>query len=157
MNRLFALQQALFQVIEAHQEIDRSRGEPLNWERMHMASCAKVGYMLARGRGLDPVLAACACAVHDYGRILTGVQEGHAEQGAEPVRTFLIKTGLFDREETDAITEAVRNHSKKGEKGTPLEELVKDADLMDYHSYGRDFSRRSQRERFLQIPEAQGW
>ena len=156
MNRLFKLQQALYGVINEHRAVDRTRGATLDWERMHAVSCAKVGYLLAAQRGLDPVLSACACAVHDFGRILTGDQEGHAEAGYLPVRRFLIGTGLFDEGEAEAIALAVRNHSRKAETGTPLEELVKDADLIDYHSYGYAFKREEQAARFRSLAPLHG-
>ncbi|GMA98632.1 HD domain-containing protein [Pelosinus sp. IPA-1] len=37
-----------------------------------MISCATVGRMIALERGVDSELAAIACSVHDYGRIITG-------------------------------------------------------------------------------------
>lgn len=151
MNRIFTLQQALLRVIEDHQYIDRIDAPPLDWERIHMISCAKVGYMLAAERGLDPILSACACAVHDFGRILTGTQKNHGQAGAGPVREFLRETRLFSEDEIDLIVPTVANHSKKAEIGTPLEELVKDADLIDYASYGQTFKRQEQIDRFERI------
>ena len=78
-----------------------------------------------------PELAACAAAVHDFGRILTGKQKGHAEAGYIPVKDFLEESGLFSAEEIESIAEAVKNHSRKTETGTILEEIVKDADVID--------------------------
>ena len=153
MNRIFTLQQAILQTIDEHQNIDRRDAPTLDWERIHMISCAKVGYLLAAERGLDPELAACACAVHDFGRILTGSQVNHGEAGAIPVQKFLRETELFFEDEILMISQAVANHSKKGEVGSPLEELVKDADLIDYDSYGQTFKRREQIERFERL----GW
>lgn len=156
MNRLFKLQTALYGLIDQYKDIDRSKGASLDWERMHAVSCAKVGYLLAAQRGLDPVLGACACAVHDFGRILTGDQAGHGEAGYLPVRAFLLETGLFLEEEAEAIAQAVRDHSKKSEKGSPLDELVKDADLIDYYSYGYSFKREEQAARFRGLAAAHG-
>ena len=51
-----------------------------------LASCARLGYLMAQERGVDPDLAACACAIHDIGRVLTGRQAGHAEAGAHQKR-----------------------------------------------------------------------
>lgn len=151
MNRIFTLQQAILRMIDEHQDTDRNGSPPLDWERIHMISCAKVGYMLAAERGLDPVLSSCACAVHDFGRILTGSQVNHGEAGALPVQEFLRETGLFAEEEIVLISLAVANHSKKGEVGSPLEELVKDADLIDYASYGQTFQRQEQITRYERI------
>jgi uncharacterized protein len=151
MNRIFTLQQAMLKTIDEHQNIDRSGAPPLDWERIHMISCAKVGYMLAIERGLNPELAACACAVHDFGRILTGKQENHGQAGALPVQSFLRNMDLFTENEIQAISCAVANHSKKGEVGSPLEELVKDADLIDYNSYGQTFKRQEQIDRYERL------
>jgi uncharacterized protein len=151
MNRIFTLQQAMLKAIDENQHIDRSDAPPLDWERIHMISCAKVGYMLAAERDLDPELAACACAVHDFGRIITGSQVNHGQVGFAPVQQFLRETNLFTEDEILMIARTVANHSKKGEVGTPLEELVKDADLIDYASYGQVFKRQEQIDRYERL------
>jgi uncharacterized protein len=156
MNRIFALQQALLKTIDENSHVDRSNAPSLDWEKIHMISCAKVGYLLGKSRGMDPDLCACACAVHDFGRILSGSQENHGPEGALPVRSFLIKMGLFSEEEIDMIVLAVQNHSRKGEVGSPLEEMVKDADLIDYASYGQTFKRQEQIDRYNKLQET-GW
>jgi len=151
MNKIFQLQQLVLRVIDENENVDRSQAPPLDWERIHMISCAKVGYLLAHERGIDPILAACACAVHDFGRILTGSQQNHGPAGEEPVREFLAASMLFQPEEVELIAKSVKNHSKKGEIGTPLEELVKDADLIDYASYGQTFKRQEQIDRYERL------
>ncbi len=95
-----------------------------------------------------PELAACAAAVHDFGRILTGKQKGHAEAGFIPVQHFLRDTGLFTEQEIAEIAEAVKKHSLKTEIGTPLEEVVKDADVIDCYQYGYPFDRPEKEERY---------
>jgi len=153
MNTVFLVQQALLKVIDDHSGVDRANAPSLDWERVHMISCAKVGYLLGKSRGIDPIAAACACAVHDFGRIISGSQENHGPAGEMPVREFLSQTKLFSENEIDDIASAVKNHSKKGEIGTPLEELVKDADLIDYASYGQTFKRQEQSDRFERLRE----
>jgi uncharacterized protein len=99
MNRIFKLQQAILKMIDEHKDVDRSGSPTLDWERIHMISCAKVGYILAMERGLDPDLSACACAVHDIGRIITGSQENHGSAGAMPVQLLLREMDLFTEAE----------------------------------------------------------
>lgn len=147
MKKLLRLQSALLKEIDKYEKLVPERDHFIDWERVHIVSCAKIGYMMAEERGVDPVLAAAACACHDYGRIITGKQPGHAEAGFLPVQDFLKKTGLFDDEEIAQIAVAVKNHSKKEQTGTPLEEIVKDADVLDFYQYGYDVARRSQQDR----------
>ena len=45
----------------------------------------------------------------------------------------------------------MKNHSRKGETGSPLEEIVKDADLLDCSMYGYDFPRQEQRDRLERL------
>ena len=84
MNRLIGLQSLMLEEIEKHVKLVPQRDEPAEWERVHIASCAAIGHILAEKRGIDAELAACACAVHDYGRIVTGKQADHAQAGYEP-------------------------------------------------------------------------
>ena len=79
----------LNQVIDQQEGKVSERDETLDCERIHMASSARCAWLLAMQRGIEPELAACAAAVHDYGRILTGKQKDHAEAGYEPVKRFL--------------------------------------------------------------------
>lgn len=147
MKKLLRLQSALLKEIDKYEKLIPERDHFIDWERVHIVSCAKIGYMMAEERGIDPILAGAACACHDYGRIITGKQPGHAEAGYIPVQDFLKKTGLFDDDEIMQIATAVKNHSKKEEIGTPLEEIVKDADVLDFYQYGYDMARKSQQDR----------
>ena len=147
MKKILRLQSALLKEIDKYEKLSPERDHFIDWERVHISSCAKIGYMLAEERGVDPILAACACACHDYGRIITGKQSGHAEAGYQPVQEFLRKTELFSDDEISQIAVAVKNHSKKAEVGTPLEEIVKDADVLDFYQYGYEMSRKEQQDR----------
>ena len=155
MNRLLKLENLMLDVINQQEGKMEHRDETLNWERIHMASSARLAWQMAMERNgegqpfVDPELAACAAAVHDYGRILTGCQKDHAAAGFEPVKVFLGKSGLFTDEEIQAVSEAVKNHSSKTVTGTHLEEIVKDADVVDCYQYGYPFDRPEKKERYL--------
>jgi uncharacterized protein len=151
VKKLFRLQSSLLKEIDYYEKMVPERDHFIDWERVHISSCAKLGYLLAEERGVDPELAACACACHDYGRIITGKQKGHAEAGYEPVQEFLAKTKLFTEEEIKKIAVAVKNHSQKSEVGSPLEEIVKDADVLDFHQYGFEFPREEQKKRLERL------
>lgn len=151
MKRILRLQSALLKEIDKYENIVLIRDKFIDWERVHMASCARIGYLMAEERGVDPELASCACSVHDFGRIITGKQAGHAEAGYVPVKEFLKNTNLFNNNEIEEISLAVKNHSKKSEIGSPIEEIVKDADVLDFYQYGFGFEREEQRIRYEKI------
>jgi len=151
VKRLLRLQSQLLKEIEKYERLVPERDKFIDWERVHLASCARLGYLMAVARGVDPEMAACACAVHDYGRIITGKQEGHAEAGYLPGKEFLKQTGLFNDAEIEELSLAIRNHSKKSEIGTPIEEIVKDADVIDFYQYGFGFAREEQKARYEKL------
>ena len=151
MKKILRLQSALLKEIDKYEKLVPERDHFIDWDRVHISSCAQIGYMMAEKRGVDPVLAACACACHDYGRIITGKQSGHAEAGYEPVQEFLKGTELFSEDEIQQIATAVKNHSKKSETGTPLEEIVKDADVLDFYQYGYEMPRKEQQDRLEKL------
>jgi len=86
---------ALLGEIDKYENVipDEEKDYPTDFERLHISSCARIGYMFAQERGVDPDLAAAACAMHDYGRIITGRQHDHAEVGYLPAMEFLRGTG----------------------------------------------------------------
>lgn len=151
MNRLLALQSILLAEIDKYDKLISERDYPIEWEKVHISSCAKIGYLLAGERNVDPELAAAACACHDYGRIITGKQSGHAEAGYESIQVLLRKSGLYSAHEIEMIATAVKNHSKKSEVGSPLEEIVKDADVLDFYQYGYDMRRKEQQDRLEKL------
>jgi uncharacterized protein len=147
MNRVYKLQTKLLKLIRS-QDKSRKRDEPLKWEILHSASCARLAFVLAVERGADLELCAAAAAVHDFGRIVTGSQKNHAEAGYLPVQDFLRGAELFTDDEIAVIALAVKNHSAKTVVGTAIEEIVKDADVIDCFQYGMPFDRPEKKERY---------
>jgi uncharacterized protein len=155
MNRVAQLQCMLLDMMDMLDK-DTPRDETLSWERLHMASSARIAWLLALERGADPELCAATAAVHDFGRIVSGLQENHAEAGYVPVQGFLQYTGLFTEDEIAVIALAVRNHSSKTEVGTDIEEIVKDADVIDCYQYGLPFDRPEKKARYEAWMAGQG-
>lgn len=151
MNKILKLQIELLNEIGKYEKLVTERDHLIDWERIHISSCAKIGYLMAEERGFDPIIAASACAVHDYGRIITGRQKDHAEAGYLPVQEFLKRTGLFTKEEINQISVSVKNHSRKAEIGSLLEEIVKDADVLDFFQYGYEIRREDQKGRLERL------
>lgn len=135
-SRLLKVQNLMLDYIDQQEESIPDRDESLNWERIHMASSAQLAWQMALERGADPELTACAAAIHDIGRILTGRKKGHAEAGYEPARKLLTDSGLFTEEEVEIMALATKNHSSKDVPGTLIEEIIKDADVVDCCQHG---------------------
>ena len=135
-SRLLKLQNVLLDVIAEQEGKSADRDESLNWERIHLASSAQLAWQMALERGADPELTACAAAIHDLGRILTGRKAGHAEAAYEPAKSLLSDCGLFSDEEIEIMALAAKNHSSKDVKGTVIEEIIKDADVVDCCQHG---------------------
>lgn len=127
--------QRIYSLLNDLEEQVIERDYPVIWEKIHATSCAQIGRMLAEKRKVDTEIAALACAIHDIGRWVTGRQSDHAPNGEGPARLFLAE-GKDTVDTTEQIVKAVINHSKKEEIGTPLEELVKDADILDCYWHG---------------------
>ncbi|MDF2634916.1 MAG: metal-dependent phosphohydrolase sub protein [Pelosinus sp.] len=153
MNRVFKIQEKMLEKILEFENKKVERDISLSWERIHLASCAAVGRILALKRGVDPELSAIACSIHDYGRIITGKQQDHATVGYEPLKLFLRESGYFTLNEIELLSTAAKNHSNKKEVGSPIEEIVKDADVFDCYQYGLSLDREEQRVRLKIILE----
>lgn len=119
---------------------EMERDYPIAWERVHAISCAQLGRLLSRERGVDTELAALACSLHDIGRWYTGRQANHALHGEEPVREFL-ESMLLSEDEKEEVLQAVIHHSEKDKVGAPLVEVVKDADILDCYLHGEEITK----------------
>ena len=153
MNRIFTIQSRLLKEIALLEKQKIDRDYPLDWERIHLSSCAKIGQLLALKRNIDPEMASIACSLHDFGRIITGKQAAHAPAGYQPLKTFLTanKDLALTPSEIEVLAQTAKNHSNKKDVGTPLEEIVKDADVLDCYQYGQQLERQEQRDRLKKL------
>lgn len=138
MNKAFINDlQRIYSLLNYLEEQTIKRDYPIIWEKIHATSCAQIGRILAQKRNVNIEQAALACAIHDMGRWISGRQIDHAPKGEEPARLFLAEW-KGSEETREQIIQAVINHSKKEQIGTPLEELVKDADILDCYWHGEE-------------------
>lgn len=96
----------------------------------HLYGVSLAATMLAKKRGLDPELASMAAMLHDLWAYKNGSYEDHAHRGAALAREIL--EGLTSAEETEAICSAIYHHDDKLTTDGPLEELLKDADVIHH-------------------------
>ncbi len=98
----------------------------------HLYGVSLAATMLAKIRGLDAELAAMAGLLHDLYAYKSGSYDDHAHLGATLARSILEKLDVTDREETDTICLAIFHHDDKLEIDSPMDELLKDADVIDH-------------------------
>lgn len=98
----------------------------------HLYGVSLAATMLARKRGLDPELAAMAAMLHDLHAYKSGSYDDHAHKGAELAREILTELGLTNQEETEIICSAIYHHDDKRSVDAPMDELLKDADVIHH-------------------------
>jgi len=98
----------------------------------HLYGVSLAATMLAKKRGLDPELAAMAAMLHDMHAYKTGSYDDHAHKGADLAREILTELELANPEETDLICSAIYHHDDKYSVDGPMDELLKDADVIHH-------------------------
>lgn len=118
-------------------DLTAEREMTLQEELAHAAGTARLAQLIGAKRNLDLELAFILGVLHDYGRILTGIKKDHAALGSGYIREYLTGCGDFSEAEIETLVQAAANHSLKDQVGGPLEELIKDADVLDGYFSGR--------------------
>lgn len=128
------VREALWQYILA---ATTTPGRPvdLNDDLFHVMGTLNLAALLAERRGVDRDLAVAGMLLHDIGRLQTGTITGHSELSAALGGPILAKAG-FTPEQIEAITLAIETHTDKPGKGNPLEEVLRDADVLDGYLRG---------------------
>lgn len=67
------------------------------------------------------------------------------------VHDIAMDVGVTDDTARRRVAQAAKHHSSKADIGTPLEEIVKDADVLDCYQYGLPLDREEQRQRLKMI------
>ncbi len=98
----------------------------------HLYGVSLAAVMIAEKRGLDPEIAAMAAMLHDLYAYKSGSYDDHAQKGAELARKILVKLELTSEEETDIICSAIAHHDDKYSVDGPMDELLKDADVIHH-------------------------
>ena len=98
----------------------------------HLYGVSLAATMIAKKRGQDPELAAMAAMLHDLHAYKTGSYDDHAHKGADLARKILGELKLTNEMETDMICSAIYHHDDKLVTYDPLDEALKDADVIDH-------------------------
>ena len=98
----------------------------------HLYGVSLAATMLAKKRGFDPELAAMAAMLHDLHAYKTGSYDDHAHKGADLARRILTELELTGPDETEMICSAIYHHDDKLSVDGPMDELLKDADVIHH-------------------------
>ena len=98
----------------------------------HLYGVSLAVTMIAKKRGLDPEIAAMAAMLHDLHAYKTGSYDDHAHKGADLAREVLGELKLTDEVETNLICSAIYHHDDKLVTDGPMDEALKDADVIDH-------------------------
>ena len=127
MSRIKDLQKQVHRVLEKIEDEDK-RLKAVS----HLHGVALAAAVLAKKRGEDAELATMAGLLHDLYAYKSGSYDDHARLGADYARKLLEKLALTTPEETDVVCSAIRHHDSKDEVDGPLDEILKDADVLDH-------------------------
>jgi uncharacterized protein len=97
---------------------------------LHLYGVAQACALIALKRGEDVELATMAGMLHDLHTYKSGNHENHAVLGALLAKEVLIEY-VFKRR----LVSAIHNHSSKGGKFSPFDEVLIDADVMQHALY----------------------
>ena len=98
----------------------------------HLYGVSLAATILAKKRGLDPEIAAMSAMLHDLYAYKSGSYDDHAHKGADLAREILGELKLTNDEETEIICSAIYHHDDKYAVDSPMDELLKDADVMHH-------------------------
>ena len=127
MSRIKELKIRVYKILDNMEDSEKRSAAIAH---LHGVSLAAV--MIAKKRGLDPELAAMAGLLHDIYAYDSGSYDDHARLGAEFARRILEDMGTITPEETEIIYDAIHNHDSKASVDAPMDEVLKDADVIDH-------------------------
>ena len=98
----------------------------------HLYGVSLAATILAKKRGLNEELGAMSGMLHDLHAYKSDSYDDHAHLGADLARKILEELGITSKEETDIICSAIYHHDDKLVTDSPMDELLKDADVIDH-------------------------
>ena len=130
MDKLEAIRQIVDEIIRQQPDIEESR-----CGFVHLYGVSAICAMLALQRGLDPTLCAVAGMLHDIWNYKVGDSPDHGRLSAIEAEKIMNNVGSFTTREIAAVYLAISRHSDKDSINGEMDELLKDADVLQHYLY----------------------
>lgn len=102
---------------------------------VHLYGVSQICSMLSLKRMCNTELSIIAGMLHDIYSYANMDHNDHAHKGADMARSILDSMDIFDEEEKRLICTAIYNHSDKTDVHGDLDEILKDADVLQHVLY----------------------
>ncbi len=102
---------------------------------VHLYGVAQTCALIASKREENVELAVIAGMLHDIFSYTNRNSQNHEHKGAEMARDILNPLDIFNEEEKELICTAIYNHGDKAIVHNSLDEVLKDADVMQHVLY----------------------
>jgi len=106
---------------------------------VHLYGVSQACGLLALRRGLDVQLSMVAGMLHDISTYKTGDPSDHGRRSALEAEQILRDLRSFAESEIAIICQAIMHHRAKDDIDEPLDELLKDADVLQHYLYNPGF------------------
>ena len=144
MNRIEKVREVVDEII-----LSMTDNEERRCAYLHLYGVAQACALLAKKRKQNSELAVIAGMLHDIYSYATMDALDHAHKGAVLAREILEALKIFTDEEISVICTAIYNHSDKAIVHGALDEILKDADVMQHVLYNPLFYvKEHEQERF---------
>lgn len=127
MSRLKELRQVVDQKLLEIEDLDKRKSA-----YVHLYGVSLAATLICEKRKLDTELVCMAAMLHDLYAYQSGSYQDHAQKSAILAHELLLKLKLTSPEETEAICQAIAHHDDKDLVHDPLDEALKDADVMHH-------------------------
>ena len=152
MNRIEKVREAVDEIILNMSDLEERRCAYL-----HLYGVSQACALLALKRKENVELATIAGMLHDIYSYVKMNSQDHAHKGAEMARDILDSLDIFTEDEKELICTAIYNHSDKSMIHSWLDEILKDADVMQHVLYNPLFNvKEHEQKRFDLLKEEFG-
>ena len=128
MSRVKDLQKQVYKTLTKCIDDEQDRAKAV----AHLHGVSLAATIIAKKRREDPELAAMAGLLHDLHAYKSGSYDDHAHKGADLAKKILSDLGSVSSKEIDTICSAIWHHNDKENVDSPMDEVLKDADVIDH-------------------------